>query len=134
MDPKQVMEMFNRQPRIGSLATANANGDVNVAVFGSPMMVDENTVVMGIGNNRSLSNLRENPKAAFIVLEPGDTAMDWKGVRVYLKAAAIEIEGDLLDTMRAKIAEKAGEGAAKMIQAAIRFDVTGIRPLLAPPE
>jgi hypothetical protein len=128
------MELFNKQPRIGSLATSNASGDVNVAVFGSPMMTDEDTVVMGIGNNRSLSYLKENPKAAFIVMEPGKTAMDWKGVRVYLKAVAIDKEGDLLNTIRAKIAEKAGEGAAKMIQAAVRFQVTGVRPLLAPPE
>jgi len=36
MDRKQVMEMFNRTTRICALATANKNGDVNAAVFGSP--------------------------------------------------------------------------------------------------
>ena len=134
MDRKQVMELFNKQPRIGSLATSNGKGDVNVAVFGSPTLTDENTVVMGIGNNRSLSYLKENPKAVFIVMEPGRTAMEWKGIRVYLEASVIETEGELLDTMRAKIAEKAGESASKMIQAAIRFTVTNVRPLLAPPD
>ena len=134
MNRKQVMELFNKQPRIGSLATSNRKGDVNVAVFGSPTMTDENTVVMGIGNNRSLSYLNENPKAAFIVMEPGRTAMEWEGIRVYLEVSAIETEGELLDSVRAKIAEKAGESASKMIHAAIRFTVTNVRPLLAPPE
>ena len=62
MDRKELMEMFNKYPRIGALATANKEGDVNVAVFGSPRMIDENTVVMGIGNNRTYRNLQRNPK------------------------------------------------------------------------
>ena len=70
MDRKQLMEMFNKRPRIGALSTANKAGDVNAAVFGSPQMTDENTVVMGIGNNRSLENLLDNPKAVFIFMEP----------------------------------------------------------------
>jgi predicted pyridoxine 5'-phosphate oxidase superfamily flavin-nucleotide-binding protein len=71
MDNKQVMEMFNRQARIGALATANNNGEVNAAVFGSPRMIDEKTIIMAIGDNRSFRNLQENPKASFIVMEPG---------------------------------------------------------------
>ena len=132
MDRKEVMELFNKQPRIGSLSTSNSQGDVNVAIFGSPQMIDENTVIMGIGKNRSFQNLQENPKAAFIVMEPGKTAMDWKGCRVYLEAQTIETEGGLLKQIKGKIAEVAGEAAAQMIHAAIRFKVTDVRPLIAP--
>ncbi|MCF8052711.1 MAG: pyridoxamine 5'-phosphate oxidase family protein [Desulfobacterales bacterium] len=133
MEPKQVMEMFNKRPRIGTLSTANKDGDVNVAIFGSPQMTDENTVVMGIGDNRSLSYLRENPKAVFIVMEPGKTPMDWKGCRVYLAVDRIQDQGEMLDSIRAKIAEAVGEGAAKMIHAAVRFKVTEVRDLIAAP-
>ena len=132
MDRKEVMELFNKRPRIGTLSTASANGDVNVAVFGSPQMIDENTVVMGIGKNRSLQYLQENPKAVFIVMEPGESPMEWKGFRVYLEAASIEAEGELLELIRGKIAEAAGEGAAKMIHAAVRFNITEIRPMIDP--
>jgi hypothetical protein len=132
MDRKDVMEIFNKRPRIGTLSTSNSVGDVNVAVFGSPQMIDENTVVMGIGNNRSLQYLKENPKAAFIVMEPGETTADWKGCRVYLEAQSIETEGDLYDQIKGKIAEAAGEAAAQMIQAAIRFKVKDVRTILAP--
>jgi hypothetical protein len=133
MDRKQVMEMFNKRPRIGTLSTSNKDGEVNVAIFGSPQMTDENTVVMGIGDNRSLSYLRENPKAVFIVMEPGKTPMDWKGCRVYLTVDVLEDTGAFLDTMRSKIAEAAGPAAAKMIHAAVRFKVTGVRELIAAP-
>ena len=59
MNRQEVMEIFNKRPRIGTLSTVNKKGEVNVAVFGSPQMIDENTVVMGIGRNRSFRNLQE---------------------------------------------------------------------------
>jgi len=130
MDRQKLLEIFNKQPRIGTLSTANAQGDVNVAVFGSPQMIDENTVVMGMGENRSFRNLRENPKAVFIVLEPGETTMDWKGARVYLEALAIETGGGFYDQIRENIAKAAGEQAAGMIHAAIRFKITEVRPIV----
>ncbi|MCF8119361.1 MAG: pyridoxamine 5'-phosphate oxidase family protein [Deltaproteobacteria bacterium] len=130
MNRQELMEIFNRRPRIGSLATASARGDANVAVFGSPQMIDENTVVMGIGENRSFRNLKENPKAAFIVMEPGETVMDWKGARVYLEAVDIETGGGFFDQVKENIEKAAGKQAGQMIHAAIRFNITEVRPLV----
>jgi hypothetical protein len=101
-----------------------------VAVFGSPQMIDENTVVMGIGRNRSFRNLQENPKAVFIVVEPGKTIMDWKGARVYLEAVEIEKGGGFFDEVKEGIAKAAGKAAADMIHAAVRFRVTEIRSVV----
>jgi hypothetical protein len=130
MGRRELMELFNKYPRIGALATANKEGDVNVAVFGSPRMVDENTVVMGIGENRSYRNLQRNPKAVFIVMEPGETVMDWKGARVYLEAVDLVSEGEFYDQTKQNIAKAAGVQAARMIQAAIRFKITEVRPIV----
>jgi hypothetical protein len=130
MNRKEVMDLFNKRPRIGTLSTANRNGEVNVAVFGSPQMIDENTVVMGIGRNRSFRNLQENPKAVFIVVEPGKTIMDWKGARVYLEAVEIEKGGGFFDEVKEGIAKAAGKAAADMIHAAVRFRVTEIRSVV----
>jgi hypothetical protein len=130
MDRRELMELFNKYPRIGALATANKEGDVNVAVFGSPRMVDENTVIMGIGNNRSYRNLQRNPKAVFIVMEPGETVMDWKGARVYLEAVNMVTEGEFYDQTKQDIAKAAGVQAASMIQAGIRFKITEVRPIV----
>ncbi len=130
MDRKELMAIFNKRPRIGTLSTANTKGEVNVAVFGSPQMIDENTVVMGIGKNRSFANLKENPKAVFMVVEPGETIMDWKGARVYLEAMAIETGGGFYDQIKENIAKAAGKDAAAMIHAAIRFKITDVRPIV----
>lgn len=132
MDRKEVMAMFNKRPRIGTLSTSNNNGDVNVAVFGSPRMVDENTILMGLGNNRSLQYLGENPKAVFIVMEPGESVADWKGCRVYLNADVIDADGDLLKQVREHVASTSGEALAQMIQAAVRFNITDVRGIIAP--
>lgn len=127
---KEIMEYFNRQPRLGTLSTADTNGKVNSAYFGSPQMIDEKTIVMGSGYNRTYQNLLENPQAVFLVMEPGKTVPEWKGLRIYVKMTEHETSGPKLDSMRAKIAEKIGaEAAKKMIYAALSFEIVEIRPL-----
>jgi hypothetical protein len=125
----KLMEYFNKQPRLGTLSTAGQNGKVNVAYFGSPRMVDDKTVFMGLGKNRTYANLQENAHAVFMIMEPGESLPEWKGVRVYLEMTDCQTSGEKLDTIRAAIAEKAGEGAAKMIHAAVTFEIREIRPL-----
>ncbi len=124
----RLMDYFNKQPRLGTLSTSGRDGKVNVAYFGSPRMVDEKTVVMGIGKNRTFSNLQENPHAVFMIMEPGKTIVEWKGVRVYLKMKDCQTSGEVLDRIKAQIAQKAGEAAAKIIYAAVTFEVNEIRP------
>ncbi|GAB6906249.1 Pyridoxamine 5''-phosphate oxidase [Desulfosarcina cetonica] len=132
MDRKSVMEMFNKKTRIGALATSNKNGDVNSAVFGSPRMIDEDTIIMAIGDNRSFQYLQENPKASFIVLEPGGSPAEWKGARLYLEVETFERYGEVLDSFREAIRKMAGDKSANAIVAAIRFKITDVRPLIAP--
>jgi len=108
MNRKELMALFNKYPRIDTLSTANTEGEVNVAVFGSPRMIDENTVVM----------------------EPGETVMDWKGARVYLEATDMKTEGKFYDEIKQNIAKAAGKQASDMIHAAIRFKITEVRPIV----
>ncbi len=128
--PSKLMEYFNRQPRIGTLSTSSKDGKVDSAVFGSPHMTDEKTVLMGIGRNRTLANLQANPSAVYLIMQPGQSIMDWKGVRVYMKAEEIATSGPMLETLRDQISKVAGPDAGKMIYAAVRFEVTEVRPLI----
>jgi len=127
---KHLISYFNRQPRIGSLSTSNKNGQVDVAILGSPQMVDEKTVVLALRDNRTLANLQENPYAVFAIMEPGKSAPDWKGVRVYLKMVACEKNGDKLENMRAQVAKRAGEEVAKLIRAAVTLEIYEVRPIV----
>ena len=126
----KLMDYFNKSPRIGTLSTADKAGSVDSGVFGSPHMTDEKTVLMGLGNSRTLANLQQNPHAVYLIMEPGATIMDWKGIRVYLKVQAIATSGPVLDAFKANMAKVAGEAAAKMIYATVSFGITEIRPLI----
>jgi hypothetical protein len=90
------MEFFNKMPRNCIIGTANNKGEVNVAVFGSPRMIDENTVVLGTGHKCSYHYLGENPKAAIIAPEPGDIMHATKALRVYLEVASLDTKETFL--------------------------------------
>ncbi len=126
---KSLMEFFNKQPRLGVLSTSNKAGEVNSAYFGSPRMTDDKTILMALGNNRTFANLQDNPNACYLIMEPGKALPEWKGVRMYLKMNQCQTSGDTVDMMRKQLVEKAGAGAAKMVYAAVTFEVTAVRPL-----
>jgi hypothetical protein len=123
------MAYFNKQPRLGTLSTSSKDGKVNSAYFGSPYMIDEKTIIMGLTRNRTLSYLQENPNAVFMIMEPGKALPEWKGVRIYVKMTDCSTAGDQLEKIKARIAAVAGEAAAKMIHAALTFEVLETRPL-----
>jgi len=124
------MDYFNKQPRIGVLSTASKDGKVDSAVFGSPQMTDEKTVVVATGKNRTYANLQENPYAMFLIMEPGADIMAWKGIRVYMKLKECATSGEMLDMIRNEIAKMAGEEAGKMIYATATFEIIELRPLV----
>ena len=130
MMSSKLMEYFNKQPRIGTISTSSGDGRVDAAVFGSPHMTDEKTVVLGSGGNRTLANLRQNPNAVYLIMEPGESIMDWKGIRVYLKVENIAESGPVFDTFKKNMAKAAGEEAAAMIHAVVSFEITEVRPLI----
>lgn len=126
----KLMEYFNKSPRLGTLSTSSKDGLVDVAVFGSPRMIDEKTVVMATAKNRTLANLQENPNAVFMIMEPGAGVMEWKGVRVYLRMKECNTSGEMLDMIRSQTAKFVGEEAAKRMHAAVTFEVGEVRPII----
>lgn len=126
----KLMEYFNRQPRMGCMSTSGKDGKVNVACFGSPRMIDDKTVVMAVRKNRTLDNLRQNPNAVFMIMEPGKTSLEWKGVRVYLKMKGYETSGENLEKARVQAAKAAGDEAAKALYAVVTFQVEEVRPIV----
>ena len=124
-----LMAYFNKQPRLGTLSTSSKDGKVNSAYFGSPYMIDEKTIIMGLTRNRTLSYLQENPSAVFMIMEPGQALSEWKGVRIYVKMTDCSTAGKPLEKIKDRITAVAGEAAARMIHAALTFEVLEVRPL-----
>ena len=142
--PANLMDYFNKAPRIGVLSTSSKDGKVDSAVFGSPHMIDEKTVLLATAQNRTFTNLMENPNAVYMIMEqcsdapreeninmePGSFAMDWKGIRVYMRMKEYMTSGQMLEMIRNQAANFVGEEAAKMIYAAVTFEINEVRPLV----
>lgn len=127
---KDIFEIVNKPGRIGVLSTADQKGQPNSAYFGSLRLLQDGSVVLGLGNNRSLKNLEENPRAVLFCVTESPVGFQTPGVRLYLTLKGLEKSGSMFEDIRAAIAEHAGADAAKMIVAAAAFEVTEIRKII----
>ena len=126
----KLIEYFNKQPRLATLSTADKRGKADVAVLGSPRMVDEKTVVLTMRKNRTFANLQEKPYAVLAIMEAGKTHAEWKGVRVYLKMVEYQTSGDKLETLRAQAIPRVGEAIAKLMHAVVTLELYEVRPMI----
>ncbi|GAB4254491.1 pyridoxamine 5'-phosphate oxidase family protein [Deferrisoma sp.] len=111
----------------GLLATSNAEGEVNLAVYGKPHVLEEGLVAFGTGDRLTLANLRANPKAAYAYVEPG-----YRGVRLYLEKVREETDGPLLAEIRRGAEAAAGPGAGQAVKAVVVFRVVRSLALVGP--
>lgn len=126
----KLIEYFNKQPRLGVISTSSKDGKVDSAVYGSPQMIDEKTVIVALAKSRTFVNLQENPNAIFMIMEPGAGILDWKGIRVYLRMKEYATSGPQLDMYKSQAAKIVGEQAVEMIKVFATFEVTEVRPLI----
>jgi len=126
----RLMEYFNKQPRLGVISTSSKDGKVDSAVYGSPQMIDEKTVIVALGKGRTFANLQENPNATFMIMEPGSGILDWKGIRVYLHMKEYATSGPQLDRYKIEAAKIVGQQAVQMIKVLATFEVVEVRPLI----
>ena len=132
---KKLMQYFNRQPRLGVLSTSGKDGKVDCAIYGSPRMIDEKTVLVAMAKGRTFANLQDNPHVVYTIIEPGPAEpgpgiMDWKGLRVYLKMNEYATSGPHLEEYKRRMAEVVSRQAADMIYAVATFAITEVRPLV----
>ncbi|MDD1753157.1 MAG: pyridoxamine 5'-phosphate oxidase family protein [Methanotrichaceae archaeon] len=126
----KLMEYFNKQPRLGVISTSSKDGKVDSAVYGSPQMVDDKTVIVALAKGRTFANLQENPNAMFMIMEPAAGILDWKGIRVYLRMKEYVTSGPQIDTYKSQAARIVGKQAVDMIKVLATFEVTEVRPLV----
>jgi predicted pyridoxine 5'-phosphate oxidase superfamily flavin-nucleotide-binding protein len=94
---KEVFDIVNKPGRVGVLGTADKQGQPNAAYFGSMRLIDDGSVVMGLGNNRSLKNLEENPLAVLFCVTESPVGFQTPGLRLYLKLKEIQKSGPLFN-------------------------------------
>ncbi len=77
-----LKEYFENTKGIGVLATADAEGKVDAAVYARPHVMEDGTLAMIMRERLTHHNLQSNPHAAFLFIESGP---GYKGKRLFLK-------------------------------------------------
>lgn len=88
-----LMQYFDSVKGVGVLSTSDEKGKVNSAVFARPHFIDESTALFIMVCNLTLSNLQDNPWAAYLFIE---TAEGYNGKRLYLKKIKAEQNPELV--------------------------------------
>jgi len=134
MDLVRLGKVLGEAGTICVLASADAEAWPNAAVFGSPQLLDDGRVAVGLADNRTWHNLTANPRAVLLAFQPAPQLVAWRGVRAYLELEEAQENGPLHDQFLAGIAREAGEGAARMVRRVALFRVVALRPLLELPR
>jgi Pyridoxamine 5'-phosphate oxidase len=129
MDLKQLEKLLSNPAHINILSTADTKGNPNSAIFGSGQLI-ENQIIIGCGDNRTLKNLRQNPKAALLITVPGKSILAYQGIRLDLNCCVIDEDDPLLVKIQDEVRITAGRTAARMIQYLLRFNIIETRDLV----
>ena len=122
-----LKEYFEGSKGFGALATASADGSVDVAVYARPHVVDEETVAFIMADRLSHRNLQSNTHAAYLFRED---AAGYAGKRLHLTKVKEETDAEGIQALRRRktpIACEPEEGEARYL---VTFHVERVRPLV----
>lgn len=93
----RIAEYFDSVKGRGVLATSDADGRVDAAVYASPHVMDGQTVAFVMADRLTHHNLQSNPHAAYLFMEDGD---NFAGKRLFLTKIREETDKEILDSVR----------------------------------
>ena len=128
MNPRELKEYFENTTGFGVLATVDANGLLNQAVFARPHIMEDGTVAYIMPHRLTHKNLQENPHAAYLFMESGP---GYQGKRLYLTKVREEQDTEFLYSLRRRTysPEKEKQGGPRFL---VFFRVDKILPLIDP--
>ncbi len=102
-----LADCFENTEGTGVLATADAQGNVDLALYARPHVVSDDEVIFIMGDHVSHNNITVNPHAAYLFLERGEPGRGqegpgYKGVRLYLTRTTEEADPQKIEALRRK--------------------------------
>jgi hypothetical protein len=91
-----LREYFSSRQGIGVLATADAEGRTDAAIYSTPHVFDNGTVAFIMRERLTHHNLQSNAFATFLFVE---TSMHYQGIRLFLKKTKEETDSTLIAQM-----------------------------------
>ncbi len=120
-----LAEYFENARGLGVLATSDAEGNVDLAIYARPYIIDEEIIAFSMLERQSFSNIQSNPKAAYMFVEQGE---GYKGKRLYLAKQGEETDPNRIKEIKAQHKRQTHtESAGKHL---VYFRITNTRALL----
>lgn len=124
-------EYFESAKGLGVLATSDAEGKVDVAVYARPHLVDEETVAFIMADRLSHKNVQSNPHAAYLFVEEGG---GYVGKRLYLTRIKEETDSARIQSLRRRKVPSACQGSDKEKKHLVYFRIERVRSLIGDNE
>jgi hypothetical protein len=121
-----LSEYFENTEGMGILATADSDGNVDLAIYASCHMVDDETLVLVMADKLSHANLQSNSKAAYMFIE---RTKGYQGKRLYLQKLREENDPEVVQSIRRR-KRYDEEGEVVSGSSAVYFKIYKIRPLV----
>ena len=96
---ERTREILDRRTAIGMLATANPDGTPEVCLLIAPQMAGDDQIAGGEEQDvagETFRNLRQNPLATLVVLDPIMDPRARDGVRIHCRVLGAEADGEEL--------------------------------------
>ena len=123
----KLSQYFEQTKGIGVLATADAQGKVNVAIYARPHFLDKSddtTCAFIMSDRVSHANVKANPSAVYLFAEAGE---DYVGKRLTLTMVREETDIDKIQSIRRRAVPPVSEEGSKYL---VHFRIDSVRPLV----
>lgn len=122
-----LSEYFENVTGHGVLATADAEGKVNAAIYSRPHFIDEETIAYIMTERLTHENLRSNPHAAYIFIEAGEKFV---GKRLYLSRIKEESDPEAIAKIRWRKSYTIPEGQQNEKRYLVYLRIDKVLPLI----
>jgi hypothetical protein len=120
-----LAEYFEDIKGLGVLATSDSDGNVDIAVYSRPYIIDEKTIAFSMLEKLSYSNVQSNPKAAYMFVEQGE---GYAGKRLHLTKTGEEKNPERIKQIKQQHSK--AKDYDEKVRHLIYFNVDKIRPLV----
>ena len=123
-----MKDYFENTKGVGVLATADADGKVNAAIYARPHFLDNNdhdTVSFIMNERLSYANILANPHAVYLFVEEGG---EYVGKRLSLTKIGQDDDQEKIQPLRRRnLPDECYEGKTQHL---VHFRIDGVRPLI----
>ncbi len=120
-----LKDYFENIEGTGILATSDSGGNVDLAIYSRPYVIDKTKIAFSMLERATYSNILSNPKAAYMFIEDGK---GYKGKRLYLKMVGEETDKKVIEDIKAQRIKR-HESKTDEVRHFVYFETENIRPL-----